>query len=45
MKKITKSFRVDPELWKDVKVHVAKSDLDISSFIEQIIREKLNKKK
>ncbi|MBS3071321.1 hypothetical protein J4407_03420 [Candidatus Pacearchaeota archaeon] len=46
MSKTTKSFRVDPELWKEVKVYVAKSDnLDISSFIEQAIKEKLGKKK
>jgi len=46
MPKITKSIRVDSELWKEVKIHVAKSDeIDISSFIEQAIKEKLNKKK
>ena len=45
MPKITKSFRVEPNLWKEVKIHVAKTDIDISSFIEVAIKEKLNKKK
>ena len=45
MSKITKSFRVDGELWKKVKVRVAETDTDISSFIEDAIKEKLVKKK
>lgn len=45
MPKITKSFRVNAEVWKKVKVRVAESETDISSFIEDAINEKLNKKK
>jgi len=46
MTKITKSIRVDSELWKEVKIHVAKGDdIDISSFVEQAIKEKLKKEK
>lgn len=45
MPKITKSIRVDAELWKKVKVHVAESEVDISSFIEDAIKEKLKKAK
>lgn len=45
MSKVTKSFRVNPNLWKDVKIHVAKVGADISSFIEQAIKEKLKKQK
>ena len=45
MPKITKSIRVDSELWKKVKVHVAESEVDISSFIENIIKEKLKRQK
>jgi hypothetical protein len=43
--KITQSFRVDPAVWKEVKIHVAKTDDNISSFIENAIKEKLAKKK
>lgn len=43
MAKITKSLRVDSELWKEVKIHVAKTGDEISSFVEQAIKEKLKK--
>ena len=45
MPKITKSFRVNPDLWKEVKIYVAKANKDISSFIEDAIKEKLKKQK
>lgn len=45
MSKITKSLRINPDVWKDVKIHVAKTDGDISSFIEDAIMEKLKKSK
>ena len=45
MEKITKSFRVNPNLWTEVKVHVAKKGGDISSFIEDAIKERLKKEK
>ena len=45
MAKITKSIRIDEALWKEVRVHVAKQDTDISSFMEQAIKEKLKKQK
>ena len=41
----TKSFKVNRELWKKVKVHVAKSETNIISFIEDVIKEKLSKKR
>ena len=44
MKRITKSFRVNPELWTEVRVYVAKNNTDISSFIEQALKKELNKK-
>ena len=45
MQKITKSIRIDPSVWREVKVHVAKADDDISSFIESAIKLKLKGKK
>jgi len=41
MGKVTKSLRVDSELWKEVKIHAARTDDEISSFIERAIKEKL----
>ena len=44
MAKITKSFRVEPELWREIKIHVAKENTDISKWLEKIIKENLKKK-
>ncbi len=41
MAKVTKSLKIDPELWKKVKVYVAKKDTDISSFVERAIKKAL----
>lgn len=43
--KITKSFRVDPKLWTEVKVHCAGHNIDLSSFLEEALKEKLKKAK
>lgn len=44
MKRVTKSIKINPSLWKKVKIHVAETDTDISSFIESLIEGKLGKK-
>jgi hypothetical protein len=41
MPKVTKSIRIDDELWKKVKIYVAKNETDISSFMEEVIKGKL----
>ena len=45
VEKITKSFRVEPKLWTEVKVHCAQHGIDLSSFLEDALREKLKKQK
>jgi len=45
MQKITKSFRVEPQLWTEVKVYCAKHSIDLSSFLEEALKEKLKKAK
>ena len=42
MKKTT-SIKVDPELWKKVKKHCIDKDMDISDFIEELLRKNLPK--
>ncbi|MBS3082960.1 CopG family transcriptional regulator [Candidatus Pacearchaeota archaeon] len=39
------SLTIDAEIWKEAKVHCVKNDLEYSSFVEQLIREKLKKQK
>lgn len=43
---VTKSIRIDPKLWKKVKIYVAENDLeDISTFIEKALERELKGKK
>ena len=44
MQRVTKSIKIDPELWREVKVHVAKNDMDISEYLEKLIEKDLKKK-
>lgn len=37
----TTSIKVDPELWKRVKKHCIDKDIDISDFIEKLLRKNL----
>jgi len=43
MQRKTTSIKIDPELWKKVKVHCAKEDIDISKYLESLIKKGLNK--
>ena len=44
MPKVTKSLKINPELWKEVKVNCAKRGIDISFYIEGLIQKDLKKK-
>ena len=37
----TTSIKVDPELWKKVKKHCIDKDMDISDFIEDLLRKNI----
>jgi len=41
MERKTTSIKVEPELWKRVKVYCVEHDMDVSDFLEKIIKEKL----
>jgi len=41
--KAVKSLRVDTELWKKAKIYCAENDITLSEFIENLLREKLEK--
>ncbi len=40
-KRVTTSIKVDPELWKDVKIYCIKNNNEISEFVEKCLREKI----
>jgi len=37
----TTSIKVDPVLWKEVKKYCIDKDIDISDFLEELIRKEL----
>ena len=40
----TTSLKIDEELWKKVRIHCIQNNIEISEFIEELIKEKLKKK-
>ena len=43
MKRTTTSIKINPELWKEVKKHCIDKDIDISEYLEQLIKKDLRK--
>jgi hypothetical protein len=43
MNRATKSLKFDAGLWKEMKLHCVKNDIEISDFVEKLVREKLKK--
>lgn len=41
MPKKTTSIKIDSEVWKKVKMHCIEKDIDISEYLEKIIRRDL----
>lgn len=43
MERITKSLKISPELWKEVKKHSVEKEISISDYIEGLIKKDLKK--
>ena len=43
MERKTTSLKIDPELWKRVKKHCIDRDMDISDFVEELLKNNLPK--
>ena len=39
----TTSLKIDEELWKEVKIECIKKDIEISEYLESLIKKDLNK--
>lgn len=39
------SIKVDPELWKEVKIQAIREDLEVSEFMERAIKRELDRVK
>ena len=44
MTKKTQSFKVEEQLWKDVKIHCIQNDIEIGKFVEEALIKKLGEK-
>ena len=44
MERKTTSIKVSPQLWEDVKIYCIKKKMDISDWLDIIIRDELKKK-
>jgi len=44
MEKKTTSIKINPELWQEVKIHCIKEHIDISDWLEKIIKDNLKKR-
>lgn len=41
--RITTSIKVKPELWKEVKIYCLKNDIEVSQFVEQVLKMAIEK--
>ncbi|MBS3056913.1 MAG: hypothetical protein J4473_05785 [Candidatus Aenigmarchaeota archaeon] len=41
--KVTTSIKIDPELWKNVKIYCIKNNIEISEFIEKILKKYISR--
>ncbi len=44
VKKTYTSIRIDPELWKEVKIEAIRREIDVSDIIEYCLRKELGLK-
>ena len=45
MAKKKTSVMIDEDVWQDVKIYCIKQKIDISDWLEEVIKKELNKKK
>ncbi|MEK6897929.1 MAG: hypothetical protein AABX28_01070 [Nanoarchaeota archaeon] len=45
MERKTTSIKVSPQLWEDVKIFCIRQKIDISDWLEEIIKKELKKSK
>ena len=43
MERKTTSIKIEPEIWKEVKKHCIDKDIDISDYMEILIKKSLKK--
>ncbi|QQG38433.1 MAG: hypothetical protein HYS32_02385 [Candidatus Woesearchaeota archaeon] len=43
IKRVTKSLKINPILWKEIKIYCAKEEKDISDYIEELAMKDLKR--
>jgi len=43
MKRKTTSIKIDPEIWKQVKIHCATQEIEICDYLESLLKKDLKK--
>ena len=41
MKRKTTSFKIDPRVWRQVKIHCATEEIDICDYLEDLVKKDL----
>ncbi len=44
MERKTTSIKIDPEVWKQVKIHCATQEIEICDFLEGVLKKVLKEK-
>ncbi len=44
LKRETTSIKIEPELWKEVKIHCIRENKEISEYLGELIKKDLKKK-
>ncbi len=43
--RVTTSIKVDPNLWKEVKIFCIQNNIEVSELLDNLLRKELNRKK
>ena len=43
MQRVTKSLKISPDIWKEAKKHCIDVDIQLSEYIEELIKKDLTK--
>ncbi len=42
MQRVTKSLKINPEVWKEARKHCIDAEIEVSEYIETLIKANLN---
>ena len=39
--RVTKSLKISPEIWKEIKIYCAEKEIEISEYVETLVKDNL----